>query len=88
VLLLDREPRRDQATQRESGQVDVGRQSELVEQLDVVQDQVVYVLQPLKVARIAVAGMVGDEHAVTIGPPLRECPAVPRARAVHEHQRR
>src|SRR4029453_17891408 len=88
VLLLDGEAGGDEATQREPDQVDVAGQPQLIEQLDVVQHEVVRVLEPLQVARLAVARMVGDQHPELLDPRRRERPAVEGAGPVEEHEGR
>src|SRR5262249_55453928 len=73
---------------REAGEVDSARQPELVEQVGVVEHQVVYVVQTLDVARLAVAGVERNEDAELRRPRFGELPAMERSSTVEKHERR
>ena len=66
VLLLDGEARGDEAAERETDEVDVVRQGELVEQVGVVQHEVVHLAQVIEIARLAETGMERHEHSVVV----------------------
>ncbi len=75
VLLLDGEAGREQTADREADEVDVAGEAELVEQLDVVEHEVVHLAEPVEVARLAEARVVGDQHAVLRRSTVRRRPS-------------